>query len=229
MRGILDASSNESGLEIVWKENGIPDARGGHRSFFSWEMIRLMAKPRSPQMAYLNGSLARQHWDSPAQLLRSQYLRLKFDDIMALNGQPSPGMLLKVLEQLQINGIVLLEGVPTDSTADQSCTLRKIMGYIGEIRNTFYGETWDVKSMENSRNVAYTNLDLGLHMDLLQVTLLHRSQSAANTVTDTLRTRLASKRCTACETASKAVPRTLWTHSPQLMHSRRSYQRKPSF
>lgn len=38
---------------------------------------------------------------------------------------------------------------------------------MGEIRHTFYGPLWDVRSLgSSSRNIAYTNVDLGLHMDL---------------------------------------------------------------
>jgi len=38
---------------------------------------------------------------------------------------------------------------------------------LGEIRNTFYGPLWNVRSLGSaSRNIAYTNVDLGLHMDL---------------------------------------------------------------
>lgn len=38
---------------------------------------------------------------------------------------------------------------------------------LGEIRHTFYGSLWNVRSLgSSSRNIAYTNLDLGLHMDL---------------------------------------------------------------
>lgn len=39
---------------------------------------------------------------------------------------------------------------------------------MGEIRRTWYGDrVWDVKSVAGSKNIAYTNLDLGLHMDLV--------------------------------------------------------------
>jgi alpha-ketoglutarate-dependent taurine dioxygenase len=38
---------------------------------------------------------------------------------------------------------------------------------LGEIRNTFYGSLWNVQSLgSQSKNIAYTNFDLGLHMDL---------------------------------------------------------------
>ncbi|TFY59238.1 hypothetical protein EVJ58_g5901 [Rhodofomes roseus] len=56
---------------------------------------------------------------------------------------------------------------PTERTANEACELRRLAERFGEIRETFYGQTWDVKNMRNSKNIAYTNVDLGLHMDLL--------------------------------------------------------------
>lgn len=50
---------------------------------------------------------------------------------------------------------------------DATCELRKLAETFSNIRETFYGQVWDVVNVRNSRNIAYTNLDLGLHMDLL--------------------------------------------------------------
>ena len=83
------------------------------------------------------------------------------------NGSTRDDMLLNTLDQLHRFGIVVIKGVPTDKTGDQDCSLREVMGWIGEIRNTFYGETWNVRNVANSKNVAYTDVNLGLHMDLL--------------------------------------------------------------
>lgn len=56
----------------------------------------------------------------------------------------------------------------TRKKLDADCDLVKLGGMLGDIRRTWYGDkVWDVKSQENSKNVAYTNLSLGLHMDLL--------------------------------------------------------------
>lgn len=70
------------------------------------------------------------------------------------------------MEQLQRYGIAVVRGVPTAKTDNEDCNLRELAESIGLLRNTFYGETWDIKSVPNARNVAYTNLNLGLHMDL---------------------------------------------------------------
>jgi hypothetical protein len=76
-------------------------------------------------------------------------------------------LLWRTLRQLHGLGIVIIKGVPTDVSGNADNSLREVMGWIGEIRNTFYGETWNVRNVANSKNVAYTNLNLGLHMDLL--------------------------------------------------------------
>jgi gamma-butyrobetaine dioxygenase len=73
------------------------------------------------------------------------------------------------ITQLTQLGLLFITGVPSAESSNQTCELRTLAQLFGEIRNTFYGDVWDVKNIRNSRNIAYTNLDLGLHMDLLYV------------------------------------------------------------
>lgn len=68
-------------------------------------------------------------------------------------------------------GILFVAGVPNIETSHEKCELRALAELFGELRSTFYGPLWDVVNIHNSRNIAYTNLDLGLHMDLLYVLL----------------------------------------------------------
>ncbi|GAA5948008.1 hypothetical protein JCM3765_007068 [Sporobolomyces pararoseus] len=76
-------------------------------------------------------------------------------------------VLLKVLDGLIKDGIVLLKNVPTDEKSGQSKPeLKRLVERIGSLRKTWYGDLWDVKAEQGSKNIAYTNLDLGLHMDL---------------------------------------------------------------
>ncbi|KAJ3288580.1 hypothetical protein HDU79_004746 [Rhizoclosmatium sp. JEL0117] len=97
--------------------------------------------------------------------------------------------LLKLLTQLQEHGLAFIKNIPTDEADDpaklpQLETIIKAMGCV--VRESFYGRTWDVKSVKNAKNIAYTSLDLGLHMDLLYfesppgIQFLH---SLKNTVT----------------------------------------------
>ena len=65
---------------------------------------------------------------------------------------------------LHRDGLIFLTDVPQDPDAITTIATPSLLG---PIRNTFYGPTWDVRSIVNSKNVAYTNSHLGLHMDLL--------------------------------------------------------------
>ncbi|KNE63022.1 hypothetical protein AMAG_08189 [Allomyces macrogynus ATCC 38327] len=70
-----------------------------------------------------------------------------------------------VLDAFATHGLVFFHNVPLDRGNDYVETLAKRFGYA--IRHTFYGPSWDVKSVAHSANVAYTAQFLGLHMDLM--------------------------------------------------------------
>ncbi|GAA5967633.1 hypothetical protein JCM11641_005716 [Rhodosporidiobolus odoratus] len=74
--------------------------------------------------------------------------------------------LFETLDALTRDGIVIVRGVPTEAKEGQATELRKVVERIGSVRRTWYGDLWDVRAVEGSKNIAYTNLDLGLHMDL---------------------------------------------------------------
>ncbi|GAA5983823.1 hypothetical protein JCM10908_005940 [Rhodotorula pacifica] len=98
-------------------------------------------------------------WDRAAlqkTLVRMPYDRFKSDD----------KALFETLDALVQDGIVFLTGVPNQKREGHDTELRKAVERIGSLRRTWYGDLWDVKAVEGSRNIAYTNLDLGLHMDL---------------------------------------------------------------
>uniref|UniRef100_V5EXH4 Protoheme IX farnesyltransferase, mitochondrial n=1 Tax=Kalmanozyma brasiliensis (strain GHG001) TaxID=1365824 RepID=V5EXH4_KALBG len=79
--------------------------------------------------------------------------------------------LYALTEAVVRDGFAFVTRLPTDTTSTeegpQSARLRDLANTMGELRNTFYGLLWDVQSKADARNIAYTNLDLGLHMDLL--------------------------------------------------------------
>ncbi|CED82797.1 Uncharacterized membrane protein [Phaffia rhodozyma] len=98
----------------------------------------------------------------------------------------TPRALHTVLRQLATHGIAFIRDVPTDQTENDTCELRALANRIGELRHTFYGQTWDVRSLgDRGRNVAYTDVPLGLHMDLLyfqnppQLQFLHSLRARA--------------------------------------------------
>lgn len=149
------------GLSVQWRDQD----QKPHLSFYDADLIRALFCPVAPPLEYLARSLPRKTW-SGTEMTENATLRFQYDSIVQ-NGAPDRAVLLKVLEQLQVYGLAIVQGVPTEPTNDETCHLRAVANWIGEIRNTFYGETWDVKSVKDSKNVAYTSLDLGLHMDLL--------------------------------------------------------------
>ena len=63
--------------------------------------------------------------------------------------------------------LLFVTPVPNEKASNEECELRSLAKKFSGIRDTMYGETWDVKNVRNSRNIAYTNLFLGLHMDLM--------------------------------------------------------------
>ncbi|KAH7370698.1 hypothetical protein BKA65DRAFT_489066 [Rhexocercosporidium sp. MPI-PUGE-AT-0058] len=69
--------------------------------------------------------------------------------------------LYRAIFNLNTYGLLLLRNVP-----ESEDSVAQIAGRIGTIRDTFYGRTWDVKSVPKAINVAYTHQFLGLHMDL---------------------------------------------------------------
>ncbi|ATY59636.1 Taurine catabolism dioxygenase [Cordyceps militaris] len=70
--------------------------------------------------------------------------------------------LWKVVLDLVRLGLVYLTDVPRDEDS-----VVRIATRIANIRETFYGRTFDVRAKPNAENVAYTTGYLGLHQDLL--------------------------------------------------------------
>jgi gamma-butyrobetaine dioxygenase len=130
-------------------------------------LVRIPTEMLSRTKVLESGQLFRQSYWKAADLAKSP-LRIAYSDLS------TPSTLHSATQQLIAYGIVVISGVPTEKTDDKDCSLRDVMKNWGEIRNTFYGETWDVKSLKESKNIAYTDVDLGLHMDLWCVIILNR-------------------------------------------------------
>ncbi|KAF2773392.1 Clavaminate synthase-like protein [Teratosphaeria nubilosa] len=87
----------------------------------------------------------------------------------------------QTLQQLHTHGLAFLTNVPATETSVSTIGER-----IGPIKNTFYGYTWDVRSVPQAKNVAYTAQDLGFHMDLMymqqppHLQLLHCIRSSSH-------------------------------------------------
>lgn len=146
--------ATEEGLHVEWTT--------GHKSFYSSQFLECHSSPSKLSAAHKD--LPRIPWNVS---LLSQSCAL-FIPYTSLN---DPSGLLAAITQLSQFGLLFVTGVPNTETSNHTCELRNLAEHFSEIRNTFYGELWDVKNLRNSKNIAYTNLDLGLHMDLLYVFL----------------------------------------------------------
>lgn len=153
------------GVEVQW-----PELEGEHRAFYPVSLLRRLASPLPRGGPFQRNGLKRQLWTAGELESQAKNLWTDYKDLQAgpADGplQPRPEVFLRILEQLQVYGLAVIRGIPTSKTGNKDASIREFAEAIGPLRNTFYGETWNVQSVADSKNVAYTSLNLGLHMDL---------------------------------------------------------------
>ena len=151
----------EDGKFIVHWENDIVNFTD-HKSYFSLDELKYLGSDQ-----YIN-PLPRAHprksWD--ASTITESLLTVTYEEYMTNDVH-----LLKSLQALQRDGLIFVKNVPPSVES-----VGQIVERIGPIRNTFYGSTWDVKSKPSADNVAYTDKELGFHMDLLYMSLAPKYQ-----------------------------------------------------
>ncbi|EIN14715.1 Clavaminate synthase-like protein [Punctularia strigosozonata HHB-11173 SS5] len=139
------------GVSIEWRQ--------GHRSSFGFDFLERYSAVNRRQAFHRD--LDRIPWDRARLQHTDAKLYQTYADLKTESG------LLAAISQLWQYGLLFVTGVPTAETSDERCEVRALASRFSEVRATFYGETWDVKNVQQSKNIAYTDLDLGLHMDLL--------------------------------------------------------------
>ncbi|KAI2785923.1 hypothetical protein POX_h09686 [Penicillium oxalicum] len=138
-------------VELEWA-NDIAGYAKDHTSRWHIEYLKNPVldphEQKSPNMRPLrwtNNLMKRlQHWVS-------------YEDYM--NNEEKFAAAMRNLSRL---GLIFVKDIP-----DSREMVAKIATRMGPLRNTFYGETWDVKTVPQAKNVAYTNQFLGFHMDLM--------------------------------------------------------------
>lgn len=147
-----DASLAHDGLRVQWSD--------GHPSVFSLDFLRRYASTGQVRASsHFEDLMARRPWDLsslPAE---------RFMDYASIKQDPLGAYL-----QLLRYGILIVRGVPHQSTVrgpEGPAGVSEMAGLVGLVRETFYGRFWDVISVRGSTNIAYTDLNLDLHMDLL--------------------------------------------------------------
>ncbi|KAH0545035.1 hypothetical protein FGG08_000806 [Glutinoglossum americanum] len=159
----------EGNLKLTW-ENDIPGYGDAHISEITPQFVRANEDLRRRIRGRYNDQ--RQIlWDRG--IMEENVKWIEYKEYVADDEK-----FFEALLQLSRYGLVFLKGVP-----DSERAIETIGNRIGPLRDTFYGRTWDVKSVPNAKNIAYvqwfplerllltyaryTPHNLGLHMDLL--------------------------------------------------------------
>jgi gamma-butyrobetaine dioxygenase len=152
---------SDDGVHISWAG---PDR---HRSFFPQALLAAHVDPSALHTFHNDVPVAL--WPTASALLAASGpdLEVPYDELATPRG------LLRAITQLQRTGLLFLRDVPSTDTSDANCEIRKLAARFAEVRDTFYGDVWNVRTLDESRNIAYTSLFLGLHQDL-QCVLLHQ-------------------------------------------------------
>ncbi|KAG5731565.1 hypothetical protein E4T56_gene5462 [Termitomyces sp. T112] len=140
----------DDGIAIEWTD--------GHKSHFHISFLERYSSREN--LVAFHKQVAKKPWNNRT-ITQTRDLSILYESL-----QTSEGM-LAALEQICRYGLLFVKDVPHIETSDEKCELSTLADMFGHIRTTFYGRLWDVRNVRNSKNVAYTNLALGLHMDLL--------------------------------------------------------------
>lgn len=188
------------GVQITWTD--------GHKSFFDASFLKRHSSPDN--LSSFHKDVEQKPWDN-AGISKARDLFVPYESLK------TPAGLLVAITQISQAGLLFVSGVPNKETSNETCELRTLAQIFGEIRPTFYGLLWDVKNVQNSRNIAYTNLDLGLHMDLLCVSVPKHARATYSTCVicqkDISRTPHDTRFFTAYAIGSKEEHRFSSTHS----------------
>ncbi|KAG9952387.1 Clavaminate synthase-like protein, partial [Aureobasidium melanogenum] len=147
---VRNMESKQENVVITWKHD-VPGFGPDHETVLNIE--HLAWSPDFPKThEYLGGKFA---WDH--NTLENSRLDFDYNEYMS-----DEKVLFDLLQQLQMYGLVFIKNVP-----EAESSVVQTANRIGPLKNTFYGDTWDVRSVSNAKNVAYTDVHLGFHMDLL--------------------------------------------------------------
>ncbi|KAJ5660552.1 hypothetical protein N7507_007003 [Penicillium longicatenatum] len=138
-------------LEIQWA-NDTPGAGPDHLSRWHHSYLR---KPTLNTHDIHEFSNKTKTWD--AKIMQKHQHWVSYEDYMTNDANFAASM-----RNLQRTGLIFVKDIP-----DSREEVAKVATRMGPLRNTFYGMTWDVRTVPEAKNVAYTNHFLGFHMDLM--------------------------------------------------------------
>lgn len=140
---------------LVRWQNDAPPHESGHTSVFDRQTIANLKSEFRNWKRWALYERPQRIWD--AGTFSQETSRIDFNDYM--NDAAS---FANAMHLLWRDGLVFIDGVP-----ESEDSVSQIVNRIGPLQQTFYGPTWDVRSVPDAKNVAYTSKHLGFHMDLL--------------------------------------------------------------
>jgi alpha-ketoglutarate-dependent taurine dioxygenase len=152
IEAVFNGHSSHGRVKVKWK-NDIPGFPTDHQSVYSKPYLRTLTSP-SPGSAVAR---KRHYWDRAT--LRGRLNVTSYRDFVHDTEAYKTAM-----SALHRDGLIFIKEVDAYEQA-----VGRMARRLGPLRSTFYGPTWDVRSVSDSKNVAYTNQHLGFHMDLLYV------------------------------------------------------------
>ncbi|KAK4204534.1 putative gamma-butyrobetaine dioxygenase [Triangularia verruculosa] len=160
----IPATSNENvrlqrdgSLEVIWEKDSLSNGES-HRTIVSANDLNLLYHNYNPRIQ-LQPPIPRTLWDNASftELVRSGACHIDYND-----WRNNDEAFWAAFHQFTKTGLIFLTNVPQEEHS-----VINIANRIGPLQYTFYGWTWDVKSKPRAENVAYTNVFLGLHQDLM--------------------------------------------------------------
>jgi gamma-butyrobetaine dioxygenase len=141
---LLDTRALPDDLEVVAVDGCTVSFSDGHESVFDPDWLR--AHAAEPPVR------RRRLWSAEIQ---DTLPVARFDDVT--EGGPALRDWLASVDEL---GFAILTGGPTEPE-----TVTRVAGLFGFVRETNYGRLFDVKTVVNPTNLAFTGLGLGAHTD----------------------------------------------------------------
>lgn len=152
LQATVETSNDPAYISLRWTKD-IPGLEADHVTQLSAETLRSLVTP---------GSAIRTRKPVKRALWTSEEFQRDVPDMDYEAYMTSDSRLHRALQHLHTHGLMFLTGVP-----ESESSVSTIASRIGPLKNTFYGYTWDVRSVPQAKNVAYTSQNLGFHMDLL--------------------------------------------------------------
>lgn len=149
----VDISEDKKGLHIEWGDGDKYLYPLAFLNRYSGHSSDLKSSPYTPVL-----------WDQA--LLKQNIKSLLSTSYDSFMDPHSDRALYRTLVNMRKFGISFITDFPDHQTSSESL-VKKVAERIGPIRRTFYGETFDVVNKPDAENIAYTNVALPLHQDLL--------------------------------------------------------------